>query len=434
MTKIAVETVDSVRRRVTVEVPGTDVQAEFDRAYAKLSKTASVPGFRPGRVPRSLLEQRFGDQIRSDVFGKLMQESFVKALEEESLEPVGEPEIVTEEAEPGGPLRYSATLEVKPEVLAKDYTGFQIERPLRKVGESDIDQFLEELRGAHAQLSPVEDRPQAQVGDIATIDYEARIGEEVLSKAEGQMVEVTADPAPEAIGSRLQGAELGQTLNFEVDYAEDFADKRLAGRKVAFEVRLEKLAIKQLPDLDDEFAKDQGDCETLEQLREKVRVSLESVATRRANEAVRAGALSRLVDGHELEVPGAMVERRTEALVDEVLEKMGPRRPPVSQEPEVRERMREELRDQARDHVKAGLILEAIARQEKLQVSDEDLDSHVAAVASQMQPEVQEQVRALYTDENRRTALRAQLLQERALDYVTEQADLQTVEPKEESC
>jgi len=434
MTKVAVETVDSVRRRVAVEIPGSEVKAELDRAYSNLRKTANVPGFRPGRVPRSLLEQRFGEQVRSDVLGKLMQDSFLKALQDENIEPVGEPEIVTEEAEPGGPLRYSALLEVKPEVLAKDYTGFQIERPLPKVEEADIDRFLDELRGAHAQLSPVEDRTQAEVGDIATIDYEVRIGEEPLDQAEGRMVEVTADPSLEAVGSRLKGAEVGQMVNFEVDYAEDFADKRLAGQKVAFELRINKLAVKQLPDLDDEFAKDQGDCETLAELREKVRESLESTATRRADQAVRAKVLSQLVDTHELEVPETMVDRRTEVLVDEVLDNMGPRRPPASQEPEFRERMREDLRGQARDHVKAGLLLEAIARQEQIQVSEEELDVHVQTVASQMQPEVQEQVKSLYQDEGRRTALRAQLLQERALDFVAQRANLQTVEPKEESC
>jgi trigger factor len=434
MRKVEVETVDSVRRRLAVEVPGAEIEAEFARMYADLRRTAKVPGFRPGRAPRSLLERLFGEKVRADVFAKLIQDSFVEVLREHDIEPVGQPQITTEEADSGGPLRYSALVEIKPDVVAAGYTGLEVERPLHRIEESDVNRFLHQLQESLAQLHPVTDRSCAQRGDLAAVDFEVRSDGQTLQSVQDRLVEVVDPSDSESIGAHLSGAEVGTTVKFTVDFPADHPDERVAGKPVAFEVRIKSLATKEVPPLDDEFAKDHGECDTLAELRLKARERLETAASRQTDQAVHARVLSELVRVHELEVPEAMVERRTEVLVDELLENMGPRRPPVSKEAEVREQLRKGLREQARDHVKAGLILEAIARQERIEVSEEDLDAQVESIVSQVQAEMQEHVRALYKDTGRRAGLRAQLVQERALDLVARQARLRDVEAKQESC
>ena len=162
--KVDVETVDALRRRLAVEVSAEEVQTEIEKAYAELGRAAKVPGFRPGRVPRHVMERMFGDRVRADVFGKLIQRSYAEVIEQQQIAVVGQPEIVTEQAEAGAPLRYRATVEVKPEVVADHYAGLEAERPLVPVSDADVEATLERLRQSLAQLQPITDRADAQLG------------------------------------------------------------------------------------------------------------------------------------------------------------------------------------------------------------------------------------------------------------------------------
>lgn len=424
--KVELETVDSVRRRLAVEVPVETVRGEIERTFDSLRRNAKVRGFRPGRVPRPVLERLFGDQVRADVFSKLIQESFADALREQQLEPVGEPEVVTEKAEPDAPLRYSVTIEVKPDVVATGYQGLEVDRRVREVTDADVDRFLNDLRESLAQSRPIADRVVAQGGDLATIDYEARIGERIAGRGEGRVVEVEAAASPLSLGAHLMDATIGVPLDFTIDYPAEHTNAELAGQSVRFHVTVKALASKELPPLDDEFAKDHGECDTLDALRERVRQQLESVAARDADGALRASLVDQLVTAHPLEVPHSMVERRTGLLVEEFLDSLGQRRPPASREAELRARLHQELHERAEHQVKAGLLLEAIARQEQLTVTDDELDVQIDRFLERAGT-ARERMRALYHEPAARMRLRAQLLQERALDRVVEHARVKTV-------
>jgi trigger factor len=224
--------------------------------------------------------------------------------------------------------------------------------------------------------------------------------------------------------------ELGSTSTFDIDYPPDHPDPKLAGQRVTFQVQLKGLAWKELPNLDDEFAKDHGECETLSELRERVLRHLEARAAHEADRLVRGNVMRQLVGANEVEVPRAMVERRTDALVDEFFHELGSQRPPASREAEFRARLRAELEPRAREQVQGGLILESIAQQERLEVSEDDLQAYVDQVAEQAQGGAGERIRALYQDPPRREGLRAQLLQEKALELVVTRAHLHDVEAK----
>ncbi len=427
MAKVSLETVDTVRRRLAVEVPAIEVTTEIERAYDQLRRTASVRGFRPGRAPRAVLEQLFGDRVRADVFGKLVHDSFHEALRDQKLDPVGQPEIITERAEPGEALRYSATVEVRPDVVATGYAGLRVERPLRTVVDQDVDAFLENLRQSAAQLHPISDRTVAQPGDVAIVDYEARSNARLLGRAEARLVAVSTD-STEGIGGHLDGAEVGRAVEYGVDYPEDHSNPDLAGKHVEFHVLVKSLAHKEVPALDDEFAKTHGGSDTVAELRERVRRQLETTALREADGAARAALVDQLVGSHTVEVPRAMVERRVEALAEYLFDSLGPRRPPASREAEVRAQLRGELEPRATAQVKASLILDAIAAQEGLEVADADLDAQIEQLA-QHAGNAAARMRALYQDANARASLRARMLQERALDLVLDRAEVRTVAP-----
>jgi trigger factor len=316
-------------------------------------------------------------------------------------------------------------VEVRPEVIAAGYGGLDIEKPMRSVTEADVDRFLEELRQSFAQLRPVPDRTRAAAGDLATIDYEARVGGRVAGKGEKRLVAV-AD-GEEEFSKRLEGAEVGSTIEFEIDYPAEHSNHDLAGKRVSFRVVVRSLSTKEVPALDDEFAKDHGEVDTLEQLRERVRQRLEAEAAHDAERAARNAAVAELVRLHEIEVPQAMASRRAETLAEQFLDSLGSRRPAASREGDVRRQLAADLMPRAIEQVKAELILAAIASQENLQIDDTIVDEQIDRLAARAGA-AGERVRALYQDPSARASLRASLLEERALDLVMERAQVRPVE------
>jgi trigger factor len=426
MTKVAMETVDPVRRRLAVEIPAGQVTAEMDRAYDQLRRRANVPGFRQGRAPRPVLERLYGGQVEADVYGRLVQETYAEALRDQKLDPVGHPEIVTEHAARGQPLRYSATIEVRPEVVATGYTSLAVERPLRPVTDEDVERFLDSLRERHMRLEPIAERDTAEQGDIAAADYEARAQGRVVGRAQSRLIEV-GGAASDGPGAHLVGARLGVPTIFDVDYPADHPSTELAGQRVTFRVTMTALHTRVVPPLDDAFAKEQADCEDVASLRARVREQLEASVRREGDASARSALMTRLVSAHAFDVPQAMIDRRLEMLVEDVLDNLGNRRPPASREAEFRARLRSELRDQARDQVKAALLLEAIATQEHLSVEEADLDERIDQLA-EAAGKARERVRALYQEPGSRGGLRGRMLQERALEWVVSRATVTDVD------
>ena len=426
MFKVDVETVDPLRRRLAIEVPAETVATEVDKAFAELARAAKVPGFRPGRVPRAVLERMFGDRVRAEVFGRLIQDSYAEAIEEHRIAAVGQPEIVTEQTEAGAALRYRATVEVKPEVTVEGYAGLSVERPVAPVTDADVTAALARLRQSLAQLRPVTDRTQIEAGDVVTLDYEARIDGRLMSRGESREVELGANRFPAGFDDRLLGAVAGAQLDFAVPYSPEQATSELAGKTMQFHVNVRSIATKELPPLDDEFAKDHGECSTLEELRQRVRRQLEEEATQQADEAVRRAVLADLAKAHDIPVPKAMVQRRTEALVEEVLHDWQRQRGRLKDDTQARTHLRQELEPRAHEQVKLALLLEAIARQEGISVGDDEVETRVGALAAAAGAAA-ERVRTLYQQPEARRQLRAQMLQARAVDLVISRAQIRNV-------
>jgi trigger factor len=424
--KVDVETVDPLRRRLAVEVPAEAVSAELEKAYAELGRAAKVRGFRPGRVPRHVLERMFGDRVRADVFARLIQDSYAAVIEERHIEAVGQPEIVTEQAEPGGALRYSATVEVKPEVVVEAYRSLEVERPTVIVTDVDVDRALERLRQSFAQVRPIVERSQVEWGDVVTLDYEARVDGRLVGRGEKRDVEIGANSFPPEFDRELSGARLGADLDFVVVYPTDHAAAEVAGKTVQFRVHIRGLSRKEVPVLDDEFAKDHGECATLEDLRQRVRQQLEAEAAQQADESVRRAILVELAKLHDIPVPQALVQQRTEALVDEVWQESQQQRLAPRNAAEARGQLRADLEPHAREQVKVGLLLEAIARQEGISVSDDELDQRISALAAQAGTAA-ERLRAVYEGQEARHRLRARMVQSRAVDVLLRHAKVKSV-------
>ena len=429
MANVQLETVDSVRRRLVVEIPAQDVTQEIDRAFGELRRTANVRGFRQGKAPRSVLEKVAGERLRAEVFERLVQESFLDALREEQIEPVGQPEISTESAaQSGQPLRYSATFEVRPELELGNYEGIAVERPLRTIGDEDVDAYLEQARQSAARVEPILVRTTVETGDVATVDYEAREAGNLIGKGDDRLVEVGGEDSKE-LGYHLEGMEVGTSRDFEIEYPEDFGNADLAGKTIGFHATVKAIGVREVPPLDDDFAKAYSGIESLEEMKTKVREELEAQAVRSADGSARSSIVDLLLENHDFEVPQSMVDRRADGLVSEFFSSMGPRRPPASREHEVREQLRQEMQPRALQQVRANLLLEAIASREGIDIGEEEIDHEIDHQA-QHAGAAGAQLKNLYQDPSARMGLRLQMLRERALDRVVEKANVQTVEEK----
>jgi trigger factor len=424
--KVDVETLDSLRRRLAVEVPAETVSTEIHKAFTELGRAAKVPGFRPGRVPRPVLERMFGDRIRAEVFGRLIHASYTEALEEQQIAAVGQPEIVTEQTEAGAALRYHATVEVKPDVTVEGYTGLSVDRPLLPVTDEDVTAALGRLQQSLAQLRPVTDRSHIERGDVVSLDYEAHIDGRLTSRGENRDVELGANRFPPGFDDRLVGAPVGGKLDFDITYPTEHPAPELAGKDMHFHVEVRSISVKEVPPLDDDFAKDHGECSTLEELRQRLRRQLEADAAQRADEAVRRNVVVELAKRHDVPVPQAMVQRRTEALVEEVLHDWQRQRGRLKDDSQARAHLRKELEPRAHEQVKTVLLLDAVARQEAISVSDEEVEADVSALA-QAAGSAAERVRALYRQPEARGQLRAQMLQSRAVDLLVSRAEIRDV-------
>ncbi len=420
--QVNIETPSALRRKLTIEVEPDEIKRELDHAYNELKRGVVLKGFRPGRAPRGLLERFFGDQVRGEVIQKLVREYTEKALEEHSLKPVVAPEIVTEETDLSKSLKFSATFDLKPEITVKDYEGLKVPEAKVEVTDEEVDKALDSLRERQATLKKVEGRAQTADGDWVLATIEGFVDDKPLSgvKGEDQLLEVSARGLAHGIHDVLVGAEVGKEKRGSHSYEPDYAQKELAGKTVEWRATVKEIYERVQPALDDEFAKDNGAAD-LAELRARVREDLERHAREEADARARQGLLELVIERNPVELPESLVERERRSLEQELTTTL--RAAGISQE-QIAERINasaEELKQRAEKRARTALIVDALAEQEKIEVSDEELGERVARIVTQSGRN-RDRWAEFYREEEHREELRAAMRREKALDLLFERA------------
>ena len=415
--RVVVEDLSPVRKRVEVEVPASEVQGELDRAFASVAREARIRGFRQGRVPRAVLERMFGEQIRREVLARLVEHSFHHAIEERRLDVVGAPEIDADGLTAGESLKYSATVDVRPIIAVGSTNGIEVTRPPVVVADADVERVLASMREAHAQLRPIEDRTTVEAGDVVTVNVATTIEGGTPQRREGALVEAGEGAFPQALEQQLVGLEKGAHATLAVPYPADYGNSALAGKTVTFDVDVVELKAKELPPLDDDFAKDHGRAESLAELRTRIRTELEAQAATQAEAAVQEAVLEQLVARHAFDVPPSLVDRRCDAL----LAAFDVRIPAGREGEHLLERLRADVRPRAEREVRVDLLLDAIAAARGVTIDDTVVDAEIDSLA-QRQQQAPERIRAFYERPEARHALRNRLGRERALALVMSEA------------
>jgi trigger factor len=428
--KINVETTSPIERKLTIEVPAERVDRELEKAYDQLGRRVKLRGFRPGHVPRGVLVRNFKGEVEREVVEKLVSGTFVEAAKAEGVEAVAPPSVSLEGAlAEGQAFRYSATVEVKPVVEPKDYKGLSVTRRVPTVGDAEVDVELAKLQESYAKLVETGGRDVAQEGDYALIDHEGTIDGKPFDggKAEGVTVKVGPGKVEEGFIAALVGKKVGETAEFEEPFPADHRSEQLRGKVAHMKMVLKGLKVRQLAALDDELARHVGieGIETLEQLKGRIRTDLGKREAKRAEAELRDALVKAALEKNSFEVPPSMVERAIDAMLEGTVERFARMGVDVNQLDLDVARLRGDLREQALQQVRGSLLLEAVAKAEQVQVTEEDLQAELSRMADELGVPVQKAQQQMRGKEAR-AALENRVREDKALAVLTQAAAIQT--------
>lgn len=428
--KIDVDVVSPIQRKIRVELPANKVSEEFFRIYEDLSQHAKIKGFRPGKAPRSVLRRLYGDEVKGKVLVRLVEDSLREVIRERGLQVVSRPEVEANDLEEGLAFAFSAVVEVKPEIEVKDYLGLEAKKVKLSVDDTQVELALRRLQERHAHLEPVEDRDIVEREDFVTLDFVGFIDGKPFqgSKGENYELKVGGGSALPQFEEALIGLKKGEEHTIRVAYPEDHSNRQLAGKVVVFSVTVQEIKRRSLPPLDDEFAKDYGECASLKELRQKIRARLESELKEIQTRDLKEQLLTRLIDVHPFEVPPAMVERQIRYFMERAQSRSGAQGSTSSGVGHSAEQVRRELEPHALRQVKSVLLLEKIAALEKIEVPDAEIQQRVEEMARSV-GEKGTALRELYRRIDAREDLRFQMVSDRTLDFLLKQAKVKEVEP-----
>src|ERR1043166_1743963 len=376
--KIDVDELSPVQRKIRIEVPPETVTHQFSRAYQDLGRKVRIKGFRVGKAPRSVLQGIYGEEIKGEVRSHLVEESLGEAIKERNLQIVSRPEIEANDLEEGRGFSFSATVEVKPEIEIKEYQGIDVEKVKIGITDAQVDSALERLRQSHARLEPVEERAIVEQGDFVMIDFEGSIGGKPFagSKGENYLLEIGGGQTLPEFESAIVGLKVGEPATIHITYPENYANHELAGKAVDFSVTVREIKKKVLPNLDDDFAKDHGECGSLDELKISIRGRLENELKQIQDEELKEQLIDRVIKEHPFTPPPSMVDRQTRYLMERYRRSAGEAAAQSSAAPSMEE-TRKKLEERAQRQVQATLLVEKIAERENLQVADKEVQERV---------------------------------------------------------
>ena len=428
--KASIEQITPVKKRLTVEIDAEEVNRKIEDAYKELKKRAKVDGFRPGKVPRNILERYFGEQVTQDVKRGLLSESLPQAFEETKIFPVVMPVIENESLKVGEGYKYVALMEVRPEFELKDYMGLEVEKESVSVNDETVNSQLEEIRRVNSRLKPLEEDRGIRNDDCAILEYEAFEGEKPIEgvKAQNFLVRVGNNQFHPEFEKSLIGLKAGQSAEITVDFEKEHSNTKLAGKRVLFKVKVTDVKLMELPELNDDFAKSLGaDLNDLESLKNRIRDDIKAREEKRVDRELKRKLLDKIGATVTFDLPESLVESEMRYAVETVKQNLLRMGSNFDKAGLTEEKVRQDFRSASEKRVKDLLILGEVARQHDLSLSEMELDEGFADLAKGIgqDPKV---VRQYYESKDLLEGFRDRLLEEKTLNYLVKGAKIREVE------
>lgn len=427
-TSVKIEEINPVKKKLSFEIPWDDVRKELDSAYEKIGKKARIKGFRPGKTPRKLLESYYKDEAESEAISSIISKSYWDAVEQNKLMPATQPIIDQQGIEREKDFQFTVTVEVSPNIEPKDYLDMEIEQEGSEVTDADVDKRIEELRQVYSTLEDLTEDRGVENGDYVTIDFRGKLNGEPIKdlKGEGVLLEIGSNRFLPGFEEKLIGHKSGETVEFPLSMPEAFQLKEAAGKEVDFTSAIKGIKFKKVPDLNEEFIKNFDKYQNLDQLRDDVRLSLEEEAKARAKSDLRKTIADKLLESNQFEVPDSFVERQINLMLLNMQRRMVSSGMDPKQSAEMVSGLRESARPEAVRQVKLSFLLEAIANKESVAVSDEEMENSLKNIASRYGQDY-DKVKKSYQESNMLEELRAELLDQKTLDFLEDRAKITQV-------
>jgi trigger factor len=431
--QINVESLSSIKKKINFKIPAQQVSAEVDKAYAEIRKHAAVKGFRKGKVPMGLIEKHYGDKMADDVLKSLVNDTYFKALTDQGLNPVSYPTIESDPLKPGEPFSYSATVEVFPEVTVKDYLGLEVVKEKLVLDDAAVAARLKEMQESLSQLGPAPEGHAAALGDFVIFDFVGSIDGVPFEggDAEDFQLELGSGRFIPGFEDQMVGMTVGFEGTIKVNFPDAYGSELLAGKPAEFAVTVKEIKVKELPELNDDFAKEFGEFETLAELKVKLTELQQAQEERRAETELRERVIKSLVEKNDLEVPEVMVDRQVAMMLENSKQRLASQRLSLEMMGLTDDGYKVQFREVAREQVKGSLLLDAVADLEKIEVTDADIATQVAEIAVGTKQDPATVANLYQTNERAKENLVAQLKEDKAVQFLLERAKV-TELPKEE--
>ena len=423
--KANVEEISSIKKKLSIEIPLDQVTKEVDSFYGELRKKARIKGFRPGKVPRNILERNFKDYVKAEIIQKLIQDTYPTALSEKNLHPVSPPVIDPGELENGKSFQYTAIIEIKPEIKIEGYLGLKIEGKKEGVKDEEVEERLKNLQNLHAHLKTISEARPIQTGDYVIIDYEARKDGKPLEegKAIDFTVEVGSGRFIPALEEKLLGLRPEEEKEMEVSFPEDYGYQKWAGKTISFHVKIKEIKEKILPPLNDEFAKDLGDYSSLGALKAKLKGEIEKEKELMLERQLKDQVVDQLLQANSFEVPESMVDEQAKTLVSNTKLRLATQGLALKNLNVSEEKLQEDYREMAKKQVRTFLILEKIASQEGISVTDDETMERLKGISERTNQKL-DVVKRYYEKNGLIPELKTGIITDKTLNFLLQKAEI----------
>jgi trigger factor len=431
--QVHVEDISSVQKKITIEIPAERVNEEIDKAYSAIQKKAKIQGFRPGKAPMQLIKRTYSDAMRDDVMRRLYQETLYKAMDEHKVEPIDSPTIESDILEPGVPFKYSAIIEVMPQILLNEPTGLIVNKEIYVSKPESIEDELKRMQENMAQIIPLEEGAAVENGHTVSVEYSIAVdgSPEENSGTQSAEVEVGSNRLIPGFEEQLIGMKLGESKEFTLELPTGDDSAESTAKKGLFSVTVNEIKRKELPELDDEFAQQFGEYDTIEDLRAKMVEYHEKHEKDRIENEFKERVIQALIKKNPMDVPESMVKRQLDHMFENLKNRLKSQQMSLEMMGLDAEGFRARFRDDAVDKVRGGLLLMALVEKENITVSDEDLAAQFEKIAAG-NPDMLDRIKEYYTSNpNAKSSIISEIKEDKAISYLIDHAVVTEVDAEQ---
>jgi len=426
---IKMEEISMVNKKLSFDIPWNEVKEELDAVYRDLGKKAKIKGFRPGKVPRNVLESNFKDHAEEETITNIINKHYWKALDDKGIMSLSKPNITQEGFKENTNFTFSASFETEPDFDPKGYTGIEVEKENIQLTESDLNNRLNEIRQMFATMEEIKDDRAVIMGDYVTIDFVGTIDGVSHNdlKADNYFLEIGSKRFIPGFEEQIPGMKNGETLDIKVKFPDDYHEKEFAGKDVVFKVTIKDIKEKKLPEIDENFIKNFDKYDSLDQLKNAAREALEQDCERMTETNLQNKIMEIILKENDFELPPTLVEKQIFYMMADTQKRMTSAGMDETRSMELSFKMHDKFKEEAAKVVKSFLLLKRIAQKEAIQVDEADLDKHIMELAGKYDRDY-EMVKNAFDKEERKENLRTELIQKKTFDFIEQKANIKVIE------